>query len=93
MRDLSRISAQMNALQGEIDSLRQKIRDRDETVNLDTARLNGVDITWRRWTDATIARMQLKMAELALARELFVARTRTSFGRAAALDSLKSRKK
>jgi len=88
LQHVSRISSQMNALQAQIDVLRGQARARDETVNLDPARLTGVDVVWQRWVNGTITHHQSRMAELAMAREAFLARARLSFGRADVLDKL-----
>jgi len=93
LQDLSKISLQMNVLQTEINALRTKVRARDETVSLDPARLTGVDVVWQRWVNGKITSHQARMAELALAREMFVARARLSFGRAEVLDKLHERNK
>jgi hypothetical protein len=93
LQHVSEILSQMNALQAEIDDLRAKARARDETVNLDPARLTGIDVVWQRWVNATITGHQSRMAELALAREVFLGRARLSFGRADVLDKLHERHK
>lgn len=93
IQHVSKISAQMNALQAEIDGLRAKARARDEIVSLDPARLSGIDVVWQSWVNTTITGHQSRMAELALAREVFLARARLSFGRADVLDKLQERHK
>ncbi|WP_226779885.1 hypothetical protein [Oceaniglobus trochenteri] len=93
LQELSRISAQMNAIQGDIDRLRHQLRRRGESTDMDLARRNGVDLAWQRWAETRIAAYQQRMAELALAREQFLDRARLSFGRAGVLGKLEQRKK
>ncbi|WP_108483858.1 hypothetical protein [Oceaniglobus ichthyenteri] len=93
LQDVSRITGQMNALQREIDALRDEVKARDEDLTLDPARMTGVDVVWRRWVDQTVRHHQARMAELAMAREMFMGKARTSFGRADVLDKLNNQQK
>lgn len=88
LQHVSHIAVRMNAIQAEIDRLRGQSMDRAREVELDPARLTGVDVVWQRWVNATITRHQTRMAELALAREAYLARARVSFGRADVLSRL-----
>ena len=88
LQDVLRISQQMNALQQDIDRMRSQVKSREDVVHLDPARMTGVDVIWCRWVDQKIRLHQSKMAELAMARELFLGQARKSFGRANALETL-----
>lgn len=91
LQDLRQIAARMQSLQGEIDRLRTTARTREQDLALDPARLTGADVVWQRWVAATITAHQSQMAELALARELLLARARLSFGRADVLAQVEAR--
>lgn len=86
--DLSRIAGQMARLQADINGIRSQARARAESIDLDPARLSGVDVHWETWVSQTIRRLQQRMAELAIEREGHMQKARLSFGRADVLRHL-----
>jgi hypothetical protein len=91
LQDVSRIGAQMAALQADIDQIRAHARARAASTDLDASRLSGADVRWRQFADQQLRTLQQRRAGLAAAREGYLGVARKSFGRAEALQSLLDR--
>ncbi|WP_099824737.1 hypothetical protein [Oceaniglobus indicus] len=88
LQNVSRIAAQMAALQADIDRIRNHTRTRAASLDLDAARMSGADVKWQQASEQHLRALQQRRAGLAAAREGYLGVARKSFGRAEALRML-----
>lgn len=85
---LKAITAKIRLLQLDIDKIADQRRHRQNSTDLDVARLTGVDIIWDAAAEANIVKMQMRMAGLAATRDAAMAKARKSFGQAEAVKAV-----
>ena len=92
LNNLNKISTRMSDIQSEIQRIRDQVRFRNSDLELDPARLSGIDVVWQQNSESIVLSLQRRRAGLAAAREAYYDIARLSFRRADVLDSIRRKK-